>query len=134
MQMVSILWGDAQRKQLLVLRTLYDRTIPECSLGDWDLGYKQKILDEDGLGALLGMCVCPGRRPPVLPLHILNTAVSDAHTGGVHFTRLAHVLIKLAARCAALPCRLLGSLRQACPAWFRAAMPLASQSSYNEGI
>ena len=88
--MVSVLWGDAEKKQVAVLRTLYDKTIGDLSLGDWDLGFKQQVLVEDGLGALIAMCVCPGKRAPALPLHILNAAISDPHT----------VLLKIAARCA----------------------------------
>jgi hypothetical protein len=97
--MVSILWGDAQDKQLSVLETIYKKTVAQCSLGDWDLGFKQHVLQEDGLAALIEMCSCCGHRLPALPLHVLNAAISDSETGRLHFTRLGHVLNKFACRC-----------------------------------
>lgn len=98
--MVPILWGGAQNKQLSVLETIYKKTVSQCSLGDWDLGFKQHVLQEDGLAALIEMCSCCGRTLPALPFHVLNQAISDSETGMLHFTRLGHVLNKFACRCA----------------------------------
>ena len=67
---MAVLWGDAQEKQLVVIRALYDKTLPQCALGDWELGFEARVLQEDGLSALLEMCGAGGRHLPALPLHV----------------------------------------------------------------
>lgn len=90
---------------MTALRTVYERTLPHCALGDWDLGYKQQVEAEDGLGALLHMCSCSGgAAAPVLPLYVLMRAVSEDSGPEMHLTRMGHVLNKLGSKCGSFAC------------------------------
>jgi hypothetical protein len=98
LQIVSVLWGDAQAKQLTALEMLYKCTVPKCALGDWELGYRQTVMEEDGLAALIEMCSCVAEKVPVLPIYVLLQALKDPEKDHLHLTRIAHVLIKFAQR------------------------------------
>lgn len=100
--MVAVLWGGAQQQQLATLEQLYNATTPHCAAGDWALGYGRLIVEEDGLSAVVELCACQGRAPPAAALHVLLRAMDDPESGGLHLTRAAHVLGKLAHRCAQL--------------------------------
>jgi hypothetical protein len=102
LQMLSVLWGDAEDKQLVTLELLYKYTVPHCALGDWDLGYRQTIMDEDGLAALIDMCSCVTDKVPVLPIYVLLQALNDPESERLHLTRMSHVLVKFGQRCAVL--------------------------------
>ena len=99
-----MLWGDSQTKQLAAIQNLYDKTVLTCPIGDWQLGFQQKVINEDGLTALVEMCACTDRKAPALPLYALMAAVSDDRNdaGALHLTRLGHVLNKFANKCAPL--------------------------------
>ena len=95
-----MLWSDEQDKQIELVRRLYDTMVQTCNLGDWDLGYKAIIQKEDGLAALVEMCGAVGRSQPVLAWAALMCSVQEPDGSGLSFTRYAHVLTKVAQRCA----------------------------------
>jgi hypothetical protein len=116
--MVSVLWGDAEDKQLETLELLYKCTVPHCALGDWELGYQQTVMDEDGLAALIDMCSCVAEKVPVLPIYVLLHALNDPESEHLHLTRISHVLIKFGQRCVALHLHFLPP-DMVCLGWFQ---------------
>lgn len=82
------------------MRQLYDKMVNNCNLGDWDLGYRAVIQREDGLAALIEMCGAVGRSQPVLAWAALMCCIQQPDGSGINFSRYAHVLTKVAQRCA----------------------------------
>jgi hypothetical protein len=102
MQRSEVLWGESQETQIDFMHLLYDKMLDTCNMGDWDLGFRQHVQSEDGLACLVAMCGCVGRGPPALALHVLLTTIrrrSTGPAGSINFTRLGHVLSKLAHWC-----------------------------------
>lgn len=98
LQDVAVVWGGAQAAQIQFIRNLYDAMVKLLNLGDWELGYKMLVEREDALSALLSMCGARGKVAPALAWAALISAVQNAD-GSLNFTRVAHVLSRLASKC-----------------------------------
>jgi len=97
---VATLWSGTEAQQLAVVRRLYDATLRWCQLGDWKLGYADVVAAEDGISALLDMCRTQDKEVPSLPLVVLLNLCNNENGSGLSFRRTAHVLTKLALKCA----------------------------------
>jgi hypothetical protein len=101
-QDAEIIWGGEEGAQITYIRSLYDAMIKELNLGDFDLGYRRLVEQEDGLSALLTLCGVSGKVPPARAWATLLLTIKN-RDGSLNFTRVAHVLTRLAMMCACQP-------------------------------
>lgn len=97
---VATLWNGTEEQQSVVIHRLYSATLKRCHLGDWRLGYADLVEAEDGISALLELCRTQDKEVPGLPLIVLLNMCSNDSSSGVNFKRMAHLLAKLAIKCA----------------------------------